>query len=330
MQNININRNNKDRLFCYIFGREDHKDWTLSLYNAVNHTHYDDPEQLIIFTIENVVYMSMKDDVAFLIQDNLNLYEQQSTFNPNMPVRMLDYLTALYNKYFKANDFNRYGSRLVKIPAPRLVVFYNGTDDKDDESILRLSDAFPDNSKDGDVEVIVHMLNVNYGHNKALLDACMPLHDYSLFIAKTREYQATNTPEASVDLAIKALPDDSKIREFLESHRSEVTKMYLTEYDEAEHMRLLEIEKQREFEEIRKANQREIEEVRAAGRQKIEEVRAETQVAAAEAIAISLRLIREGATTVKELTDHGVPEKIAQAFFDDKDLISEGKRDKDE
>ena len=106
--------------------------------------------------------------------------------------------------------------------------------------------------------------------------------------------------------------------------------MYLTEYDEAEHMRLIEIEKQREFEEIRKANQREIEEVRAAGRQKIEEVRAETQVAAAEAIAISLRLIREGATTVKELTDQGVPEKIAQAFFDDKDLISEGKCDKDE
>ena len=300
MQNININRNNKDRLFCYIFGREDHKDWTLSLYNAVNHTHYDDPEQLIIFTIENVVYMSMKDDVAFLIQDNLNLYEQQSTFNPNMPVRMLDYLTALYNKYFKANDFNRYGSRLVKIPAPRLVVFYNGTDDKDDEIILRLSDAFPDNSKDGDVEVTVHMLNVNYGHNKALLDACMPLHDYSLFIAKTREYQATNTPEASVDLAIKALPDDSKIREFLESHRSEVTKMYLTEYDEAEHMRLLEIEKQREFEEIRKA------------------------------IPIALRLIREGATTVKELTDQGVPEKIAQAFFDGKKLPDEGKRDKDE
>ena len=117
--------------------------------------------------------------------------------------------------------------------------------------------------------------------------------------------------------------------------------MYLTEYDEAEHMRLLEIEKQREFEEIRKANQREIEEVRAAGRQKIEEVRAagrqkieeartETQVADAEAIAISLRLIREGATTVKELTDHGVPEKIAQAFFDGKNLPDEGKRDKDE
>ena len=106
--------------------------------------------------------------------------------------------------------------------------------------------------------------------------------------------------------------------------------MYLTEYDEAEHMRLLEIEKQREFEEIRKANQREIEEVRAAGRQKIEEVRAETQVADAEAIAISLRLIREGATTVKELTDQGVPEKIAQAFFDGKKLPDEGKRDKDE
>ena len=84
--------------------------------------------------------------------------------------------------------------------------------------------------------------------------------------------------------------------------------MYLTEYDEAEHMRLIEIEKQREFEEIR----------------------TETQDAYAKAIPIALRLIREGATTVKELTDHGIPEKIAKAFFDDKDLISEGKCDKDE
>ena len=121
MQHININRNNKDRLFCYIFGREDHKDWTLSLYNAVNHTHYDDPERLIIFTIENVVYMSMKDDVAFLIQDNLNLYEQQSTFNPNMPVRMLDYLTALYNKYFTV--LGDLGSGQYKIYKERMTIF---------------------------------------------------------------------------------------------------------------------------------------------------------------------------------------------------------------
>ena len=304
MQHININRNNKDRLFCYIFGREEHKDWTLSLYNAVNHTHYDDPGQLIIYTIENVVYMSMKDDVAFLIQDSLNLYEQQSTFNPNMPVRMLDYLTSLYNKFFKTNGLNRYSSRLIKLPVPRLVVFYNGTDDKEDEIILRLSDAFPDKAEVADAEVTVRMLNVNYGHNKKLLEACMPLHDYSLFIAKTREFQANYSLEVAIDLAIEALPAGSKIREFLEAHRSEVKRMYLTEYDEAEHLKLIELEKKREIEEIQQTD--------------------------ATAVTTALRLLREGATTVKELTDQGVPEKIAQAFIADQVLSDEGKRGKNE
>ena len=136
----------------------------------------------------------------------------------------------------------------------------------------------------------------------------MPLHDYSLFIEKTRNYQAYNTLEVAIDLAITALPEDSKLREFLEAHRNEVKKMYLTEYDEAEHLKLLELEKQREIEETQK----------------------ETQAADASAVTIALRLIREGATTVKELTDHGVPEKIAQAFFADVNLPNDGKRDKNE
>ena len=51
--------NTRDRLFCYIFGSEAHKEWTLSLYNAVNGTAYTDPEQISITTIEQVQYMGM-------------------------------------------------------------------------------------------------------------------------------------------------------------------------------------------------------------------------------------------------------------------------------
>ena len=155
-----------------------------------------------------------------------------------------------------------------------------------------------------DVEVTVRMLNVNYGHNKKLLEACMPLHDYSLFIAKTREFQANYSLEVAIDLAIEALPAGSKIREFLEAHRSEVKRMYLTEYDEAEHLKLIELEKKREIEEIQQTD--------------------------ATAVTTALRLLREGATTVKELTDQGVPEKIAQAFIADQSLSDEGKRGKNE
>lgn len=85
------NREYKDRLFKFIFGNPDHKEWTLSLYNAVNGSHYDDPSAITLNTIEDAVYMSMKNDVSFLIADTVNFYEQQSTFNPNMPMRFLIY-----------------------------------------------------------------------------------------------------------------------------------------------------------------------------------------------------------------------------------------------
>ena len=84
-------REYKDRLFCYIFGSEAHKEWTLSLYNAVNGSSYTDPSAITIATLTQVVYMGMHNDVAFLIADEINLYEQQSTYNPNMPLRLLQY-----------------------------------------------------------------------------------------------------------------------------------------------------------------------------------------------------------------------------------------------
>ena len=61
-------RNYKDRLFCFIFGSEAHKDWTLSLYNAVNGTSYSDPDLITIATLEIVLYMGMHNDVAFLMR----------------------------------------------------------------------------------------------------------------------------------------------------------------------------------------------------------------------------------------------------------------------
>lgn len=86
-----INSKHKDRLFSFLFGNHEHREWTLSLYNAVNGSAYDNPDDIQITTIEDVIYMGMKNDVSFLISDMLNIYEQQSTFNPNMPVRLLMY-----------------------------------------------------------------------------------------------------------------------------------------------------------------------------------------------------------------------------------------------
>ncbi len=103
-----VNREHKDRLFCFIFGRAENKAWTLSLYNAVNGTSYSDPADIEITTMEDIIYMGMKNDVSFLIGNDISLYEHQSSYNPNMPVRQLMYLGRQYDRYIKHTKQNKY------------------------------------------------------------------------------------------------------------------------------------------------------------------------------------------------------------------------------
>ena len=230
----------KDRLFNFLFGSEENKEWTLSLYNAVNGSHYTDPSMIKITTIREVMYLGMHNDVSFLISNEMNLYEQQSTYNPNMPVRLLQYAGNLYERYFKENSLNKYGGRLLQLPVPKLVVFYNGKKEQPDEMILKLSDSFPEGS-DADIEVKVRMLNVNVGRNTLLLDACKSLGEYSWLVDEIRRNNTTNDEDgmsSAVDRAISDMPDSFVIKSFLELHRTEVKGMLLTEYNEAEAMEL--------------------------------------------------------------------------------------------
>ncbi len=150
-----INKEHKDRLFCFIFGQDGHKDWTLSLYNAVNGTTYSNPEEIEITTMQDVIYMGMRNDVSLLLQWTMSIYEQQSTYCPNAPVRELMYLGKLYDKYIHRKGLNVYGSKQLVLPVPKLVVFYNGTRNQPDEKIIKLSDSFPENTAGSDVEVSV-------------------------------------------------------------------------------------------------------------------------------------------------------------------------------
>ena len=240
MSENKINREYKDRLFVFIFGRNENRKWTLNLYNAVNGSSYTDADAIEINTIEDSVYMGMRNDVSFLFHSEFNLYEQQSTYNPNMPLRKLMYLGKLYDKYRIQNELDIYGSKLIEIPVPRLITFYNGKDDVDDR-ILRLSDAFPKDADPSlfDVDVRVKMINVNLGHNKQLLDACKPLFEYSWLIDEIRKNLKELGKEDAVDKAILDMPRDYELYSFLLAHRAEVKDMFITEYDEAEHMRLL-------------------------------------------------------------------------------------------
>lgn len=114
----------------------------MSLYNALNGTSYENPEDLQINTLENALYITVKNDVSCMIGCSLNLYEHQSTYNPNMPLRGMIYFAQLYNEYVEKRKLNLFSSTLQKIPTPKYVVFYNGMADEPDRQILKLSDAF--------------------------------------------------------------------------------------------------------------------------------------------------------------------------------------------
>lgn len=232
-----VQREYKDRLFNFIFGSEENKVWTLSLYNAINGTDYTDPDKVQINTIKEVLYLGMHNDTSFLLTDDMNLYEQQSSYNPNMPLRMMQYAGNLYEKYIKGNGLNKYGNELLQLPVPKLIVFYNGVTEAEDETILRLSDSFPEGAKP-DIEVTVRMLNINHGKNQKLLDTCKPLKEYSWLMQEIRNNRKTMEIEDAVDKAMADMPKDFAIKPFLDAHKVEVSGMLLTEYNEAETMEL--------------------------------------------------------------------------------------------
>ena len=228
-------REHKDRLFRLIFGGED-KSWTLSLYNAVNKSDYSNAEDMEITTLDEAIYLKMKNDVSFLIAATMNFYEHQSTFNPNMPLRMLLYAAGVYSDYMDNHKLDPYSSTLQRIPAPRMVVFYNGDRFFKDRVVMKLSDAFIDNLK-GDMEIEVTMLNINYGSNRKLLERCRPWCDYSIFVATVRKYKSEGEElDEAIRHSIDDLADDSPIKNYLLSMEVSMISKWLTaEYSVARH-----------------------------------------------------------------------------------------------
>lgn len=225
-----IKTEHKDRVFKFIFGNPDNKQWTLSLYNAINGSNYDDPDDIILNTIEDAVYLGMKNDVSFIIMDELHLWEHQSTYNPNMPMRFFIYAAKLYEKYIAGSEYYQYSRILQTAPSPRCICFYNGEAEQPEEKELRLSDAF---GGKGDIEVKVTMLNINYGKNKILMDACEPLNEYAWLVETIRENRKImSSIEEAVDAALAEMPDDFLIRKFLLLNKAEVKGMFLTEWDQ--------------------------------------------------------------------------------------------------
>ena len=229
-ESVSINRTYKDRLFKIIF--EDKKE-LLSLYNALTGKNYQNPDELEINTIDDVIYMHLKNDMSFILDDWQNLFEQQSTFNPNQPLRGFFYFADLYKvKYFGKKI---YSTRLLKIPTPQYIVFYNGTASMPDRKELRLSDAFQQPTAQPDIEVVAHMLNINYGHNKELMERCQKLKEYAQFIDIIRHYLRENKQWSNEQAISKAIDDciqNNILRDILQKERLRVMASILSEFDE--------------------------------------------------------------------------------------------------
>lgn len=223
---MNMKRNQKDTVYRMLF-REPKN--ALSLYNGLNGTDYTDVMQLKFNTLENAIYMGMKNDLSFLIMNQMNLYEQQSTYTPNMPLRNLFYVADLLQVHTRDNVL--YSSKLIRIPKPHFVVFYNGTMKIPEKSEMKLSDAFEVQTDNPELELKVQILNINHGMNEELKKKCSVLGEYVIYVEKLRNYTKLMPIDEAVETAVQECIRDGVLRDFLLRQRMEVVKMSIYEYD---------------------------------------------------------------------------------------------------
>ena len=231
---ITANRKYKDTVFRKLFS--DRKN-LLSLYNAINGTAYMDASQLEIVTLDNAIYMGMKNDLAFIINTNLFLYEHQSTYNPNMPLRYLFYISGEYQKLVDLKSL--YTSTRLRIPTPNFIVFYNGTEKNEDRWVEYLSESYENMSGEPNLELKVIILNINVGHNKKLMEECQTLREYAQYVAKVRRYSEEMKLNTAVECAVSESIQEGILKEFLQKNRAEVIAMSIFEYNEEEEKRKL-------------------------------------------------------------------------------------------
>ncbi|MBD5555666.1 MAG: hypothetical protein HDQ95_10115 [Roseburia sp.] len=229
---MEVRLNYKDTLFRMIFSDRER---LLSLYNALNGTDYDNSADLEISTLENAIYMNMKNDVSFVFDMTLSLYEHQSTVNPNLPLRNLFYVSKVLQNIVK--NENLYGSKMVKIPTPKFVVFYNGVAEQPEKREYRLSDAFEKTAEQPELELTVTVLNINPGKNEELLEGCRMLKEYMQYVERVRKYLPEYGIEEAVKRAVTECIQEGILADFLMKYRAEAIEMSIFEYNEEAHMK---------------------------------------------------------------------------------------------
>ena len=220
------NRQVKDSVFRKLFNNRRE---LAKLYQAIQPGIEVLPKDIKITTLRNVFLDSQKNDLSFLWKGkSVILIEHQSTWNENMPLRMLPYIDKMYRKIIKERDAKRaiYLSKLVKIPTPKFYILYNGPKLSAPRPELRLSDAF-ENPQDGDLELVCHVIDISYDCNSEILNACQPLHDYSYLVYLIHANQLHGmTDDEAIQQAVFACIDQGILKNFLKQYGKEVINMF--------------------------------------------------------------------------------------------------------
>ena len=247
MKEVSVITNQRDTVFRMLFKE---KKQLLSLYNAIAGTHYTDENELEIKTLENAIFMAYKNDLALLIRTDIHLYEQQSTFNPNMPLRFLQYFSEVLEKNYINHKI--YSKSIIRLPVPTFVVFYNGQEEQPERRELRLSEAYdgawvkdkktgePVLEKPVNLELVAIQLNINPGYNDKLKKECPALMGYVTYWEKIRKNKEAGMPfEKAVRIAVDECIDEGVLSDFFKRNKAEVEKMSIFEFDQKEYEQLI-------------------------------------------------------------------------------------------
>ena len=224
------NRRYKDSVFVDFFSEDrTAKANFLALYNALHGTDYQSTAILKNIRLKQVLYMSFANDVSYLVDNKIIvLAEHQSTINPNMPIRCLEYIARLYEQFYKSKE--KYSRKQLAIPTPEFYVFYNGKEPYRGDSLLKLSDSFTQTHDEYALELSVKVVNINYDKTNEILKLCKPLKQYSLFVDAVRRNIAVDK-EHGFEKAIKECIQNDILREYLQRKSKEVLNMLRGEYD---------------------------------------------------------------------------------------------------
>lgn len=178
--------------------------------------------RLKIVSLESGLSLSIRNDAAFIVDASINIYEHQSKYNPNMPLRSLIYFTAYLKKQIHNKDL--FSSRLIRIPTPHFAVFYNGIGNRPEEEVLRLSNSYEKPMEHQELDLVCKIYNINPGRNNEILSKCTVLDEYSKFVEAVRAFEVEGA-EDPIDQAIDYCIGNHILEDFLKRRRAEVIKV---------------------------------------------------------------------------------------------------------